>query len=111
MTDKDFIEAGYTELKLSLFNVGCNTAMFQKRFDDDYGKKYFITVDKWDFSRYEPNREPSYEFRSKVYEKDTHEAMDITFLEGWTIECVEAWMEKHWNSEEYDYYERFDEYE
>ena len=107
MTDKDFINAGYTEWEPSPLNGECNTAMFQKRFDDDYGKKYFITVDKWDFSRYEPDRKPSYEFHSQVYEKNTHEAMNITFLEGWTIDRVEKWMNDHWNTDEYDYYERF----
>ena len=107
MTDKDFIEAGYTQWKPSPYNGECNTAMFQKRFDDDFGKKYFITANKWDFSRYEPDREPSYEFTSQVYDKSTHDAIDITFLVGWTIERVEKWMDDHWSADEYDYYEKF----
>ena len=51
----------------------------------------------------------SYEYESQLYEKDTHEPINISHFGGWKVDKVEAWYEKHWNNEDYDYYERWDE--
>ena len=115
MNEKTFeeklIEKGYVEFEPSPLDNGVTT-MFQKRFDDKIGKKYFITVKRWDFPPHPYTGEhipTSYEYESQLYEKDTHNPINISHFSGWDIDKVEMWYERHWNNEEYDYYEKWDE--
>ena len=52
MTDQDILARGYKEFKPTPFHNSGIVKCFQKRFDDDNGKKYFIDIHKWDFSMY-----------------------------------------------------------
>ena len=47
MNDKEILENGYHEYKPTCFHNDGITKCFQKRFDDDIGKKYFIDINKW----------------------------------------------------------------
>ena len=47
MTDEYLIEQGYKKYEPTRFDNESVVARFQKRFDDDFGKKYFIDVLKW----------------------------------------------------------------
>ena len=47
MTDEYLIERGYKKYEPTRFDNESVVARFQKRFDDDFGKKYFIDVLKW----------------------------------------------------------------
>lgn len=107
MNDKVLLDAGYKKYSAPSIWGDFVEVIFQKRFDDEIGKKYFIDVKKCTSSYYD---EPHYEVETQLYQKDTHNAMNITWLHGWeNIEEIESWMEKFWNNEEYDYYERWDE--
>ena len=44
MTDEYLLERGYKQYKPTQFDNESVVARFQKRFDDDFGKKYFIDV-------------------------------------------------------------------
>lgn len=110
--EEKLIEKGYTEFKPSSIDSDAVTKCFQKRFDDSIGKKYFITIKRWDFPPHPYTGEQiptSYEYESQLYEKDTHEPINISHFGGWKVDKVEAWYRKHWNNEDYDYYERWDE--
>ena len=47
MTDEYLVEHGYVKYNPTFFDNESVVARFQKRFDDDFGKKYFINVLKW----------------------------------------------------------------
>ena len=107
MNDKVLLDAGYKKYSAPSIWEDFVEVIFQKRFDDEIGKKYFIDVKKCTSSYYD---EPHYEVETQLYQKDTHNAMNIVWLHGWkSIEEIENWMDKFWNNEEYDYYERWDE--
>lgn len=70
------------------------TTMFQKRYDDDLGKKYFIDVKIWDWTgTYKIPENYSVEFEGQYYQKDTHNAVNFTFID-WKLEDVESWLDK-----------------
>lgn len=107
MNNEMLIKAGYKKYAPPSVWGDFVEVLFQKRFDDEIGKKYFIDVKKCTSRYYD---EPHYEVEVQLYQKDTHNAMDITWLHGWeSIKEIENFMEKFWNNEEYDYYERWDE--
>lgn len=110
MDDNYIIEKGYYEFSPPATKPDSVVRAFQKRFDDETGKKYFITVYKWDWSRFYREDMPifSYEIETQLYKKDSHYPIDLTFFSGWNIDEVEEHLEKMWNTEDYDYYEEFD---
>ena len=56
MKDREYIkfleDRGYKRYSPSVIDGEGVTDCFQKRFDDEKGKKYFINVKRWDFSRF-----------------------------------------------------------
>lgn len=107
MNDEKLINAGYKKFTPPSIWGDFVETLFQKRFDDSVGKKHYIDVKKCIHKHFD---EPRYEAETQLYQKGTHNAIDITWLNGWeNIEEIENWMEKFWNPEEYDYYERWDE--
>lgn len=109
--DQFFIDKGYKEYPPSGFHNQCIAKCFQKRFDDEIGKKYFIDVNKWDWTPFS-DRVPfdtTYEFTTQLYQKDKHEAVNLDFHSSWSLEDVEEYMEKIFASGMWDYYERWDE--
>ena len=111
MTDQDFIERGYKEFRPTSLDSPYVEKCFQKRFDDDRGKKYFITVKKWEGWTHPHTGDkspPGYEYDIQMYKKGDHDAIDILFHSTWSIEAVEDYMEKLWNTGLFDYYELWD---
>lgn len=110
MCDKDFINKGYKEYKPSPVDNECVVRCFQKRFDDDIGKKYFINAKEWDWHKYELSVPVNYEFDFEIqlYSKDLHEPVNLNFFSGWSIDKVEQYVESIWSSGMFDYYERWD---
>ena len=116
MTDEYLIEHGYKKYEPTYFDNKSVVARFQKRFNDDIGKKYFIDIHKithewmreWDKKQswYIPY---SYEFSCQLYKKDTHAAVNMQFFSDWTIEQVEEFVERLFQNGELDYYERWNE--
>lgn len=90
------IKNGYKKYKPSPIDNECITDLYQKRFDDDIGKKYFITINRWNS-----------ECTTQLYQKDTHNVLDISFHKDWELKDVEFYIEKLFNTGKFDYYERW----
>lgn len=114
-TDEYFFNLGYKKYDKSQFDLDITIYNFQKRFDDEKGKKYFIDVHKvsneW-FSVSEKNKERyvpySYTYSCQLYKKGTHAPVNMEFFSDWTIDQVEEFVEKLFQNGELDYYEEFD---
>lgn len=116
LTDDYFLNRGYEKYDRTQFQPDMVMYNFQKRFDDENGKKYFIDIHKnsnkwmreWDKQQewYMPY---FYEFSCQLYKKDTHAAVNMEFFSSWTIGQVEEFVEKLFQNGELDYYERWDE--
>jgi hypothetical protein len=109
MTDEYILSKGYKEFKPTQFDGSNVIKCFQKRFDDDKGKKYFITIKKWDWREFHREDMPdySYELETQLYKKDSHCPLNLTFFNGWTVDDVENHLEEMWNPDIYDYYEEW----
>ena len=110
MCDDDLLEKDYAKFKPSKFDSDGVEVIFQKRFDDDIGKKYFITVKKWKAWTHPYTNEtfPStYEFFVQMYKKDSHDPIDILFHSSWNLIDVEKYMDELWSTGLFDYYELF----
>lgn len=116
-TDDYFLERGYHKYDRTDFQRGeLYLYNFQKRFDDDKGKKYFIDVHKisheWmrEWDKQQPWYTPySYTYSCQLYKKDTRAPVDMEFFSDWTIEQVEEFVERLFQNGELDYYEKYDE--
>lgn len=110
MNDNDILNAGYKEYKPTPFHSEGVTRCFQKRFDDEKGKKYFIDINKWEFPPHPHTGEQipeSYEFETQFNKND--KPMNITLFNRWEIEEVEQFFEEMWIKMNLDYYERWEE--
>ena len=114
--DKHLIEKGYKQYEPTQFDErGFVVARFQKRFDDENGKKYFIDVVKhsWDFVQ--PSRrdkwwkEFTYEYEVQVTFGENKNSLNLNFFSSWTIEEVEEYMEKFFDVMGVNYYEKWSE--
>lgn len=116
LTDEYFLNRGYKKYNKSPFQSDIYLYNFQKRFDDEHGKKYFINVHKVEFEQilkyltdvklctpYE------YTYSCQLYKKDSHAPVDMEFFSDWTIEQVEEFVERLFQNGELDYYEKWDE--
>ena len=110
MTIQDILERGYHEYKPTMFDQYVEKC-FQKRFDDETGKKYFIEI-----KLYEPIVHPitgetyphTYEYETQLHNLDD-EPVNLQFFAGWTIDKVELYVEKLFDTGWFQYYERWDE--
>ena len=108
MTGQDFIDAGYTRWD-PVLNADCVTDLYQKWFKDDNGKRYAITVERWDFNRISPlKQKPKFQWSVQFNNKSNGETVDITCLHGWSIEDAEKFYADLWNTGWFKYYERYD---
>ena len=119
MEINELLEKGYKEYSPSAeFEIGVNR-MFQKRFDDEYGKQYFITVytfKPWThpYTHEEFISEP--EFRVQLYSSNDHKPLNLNFFSGWSIDEVEDYVWKIFimcqssgkTLRMFDYYERWE---
>lgn len=111
-----FISKGYHKYNPTPFDSDHTVSRFQKRFDDDQGKRYFIDCVQYDNS-YMPQHykdgewytKYTYEYEIQMYQRDTHNPINLSFFSGWELEQVEEFMEMQWKIGLYDYYERWDE--
>lgn len=116
MNDEYLLERGYKQYKpMPHLDSDLIVAKFQKRFDDDFGKKYFIDVVKWSHDFIPKDRRDewwkpytySYEVYTTMFENE--DAMKIDFYSSWTLEQVEKFMEDFFDKMEPNYYESWDE--
>ena len=116
MTDQDFISRGFKQFPPTypIDSDGIETK-FQKRYDDEIGKRYFITVNKWkpivdhrDGKTWPPNYEYEIYFQ-KDDGNDSTKAIKILLYAGWDIDEVEEYIQKLFETGLFDYYEKWEE--
>ena len=112
MTDEYLLERGYKQYPpISSFYNDYIVAMFQKRFDDDFGKKYFINVLKWSHDYVPQCRRDewwspfSYEYEVQVTIGKNENGLDLKFHSSWTLEEVENFIENFFEKMQPNYYE------
>lgn len=116
--EKELIAAGYKKYTSRLDKQYADY-FYQKRFSDDEGKKYFIN-----FSHYPANRYGQTELKES-WNADVQfitisgPTVDIEYFSFWTeeneynhpitsIEDVEQFFEKMWETNLFEYYEKWD---
>lgn len=110
MTDGYLISKGYKKYKPTPFDQeNFVVARFQKRFDDEIGKKYFINVVKysWDFIDESKRDTYIYEYEGQVSFGENKKSLNLRFSDAWAIEEVEEYMEKLFKVMDANYYEKW----
>lgn len=116
MSDEYLLERGYKQYKQTphLDNDSI-VAKFQKRFDDDFGKKYFIDVAKWSHDYVPEYRRDKwwkpfgYACHLYVTMFEEEKPIYLEFGTSWTVEEVEEFAEDFFNKMKPNYYESWDE--
>ena len=116
MNDEYLLERGYKQYKpMPYLDNEYIVAKFQKRFDDDFGKKYFIDISKWSHDFIPADRRDkwwqpfSYEYDLYVTMFEEENPIYLKFGTSWTLENVEKFAEDFFNKMEPNYYESWDE--
>ena len=112
MNDTELLENGYAQFKPSSFDEEGVETCFQKRITDKVGKKYFITVNKYNLDIHLPDGKisgPSYEFTVYFTNKANNCPVRILFYAGWSIKEAEDIAEKLWQTGLWNYYETWEE--
>lgn len=117
MDDKYLLEHGYKQYpKNPVLDNDSIVAKFQKRFDDNFGKKYFIDIAKWSHDYVPVSRRDEwwtpYSYTYHLYVSMFGEEEKPIYLEfgtSWTLEEVENFAEDFFNKMEPNYYESWDE--
>lgn len=115
MDDKYLLEHGYKQYKTTPLDNDYIIAKFQKRFDDDFGKKYFIDVSKWSHYYIPADRRDKW-WKPYSYEYDLYVTMFgekekpiyLKFGTSWTLEEVENFADDFFNKMKLNYYESWD---
>ena len=104
-------EHGFKEYNPTRFDNDSVILRFQKRYDDDFGKKYFIDILKWDNSYVPANRRDkwwkpySYTYETQITMFKDCKALNFEFFSDWTLEQVEKFMEDLFEKMKVNYYE------
>lgn len=116
MNDEYLLERGYKQYKpMPYLDNKSIVAKFQKRFDDDFGKKYFIDVAKWSYDFIPVSRRDewwtpySYEYHLYITMSEEDKPIWMQFGTSWTIEEVEKFAEEFFEKMKPNYYESWDE--
>lgn len=116
MDDEYLLERGYKEYKPTpVLDNESIVKKFQKRFDDDFGKKYFIDVAKWSHDYVPVSRRGkwwtqfsyAYHLYTSMFEEE--KPIWIELGTSWTLEEVEKFAEDFFTRMEPNYYESWDE--
>lgn len=114
MTDEYLIERGYMEYRPTVLDDKSIVARFQKRFDDNFGKKYFINAIKWSNEyipiqyRTEHFTPFTYEYEAQVTVSEKENPINLQFFADWELEKVEEFMEDLFNKMKLNYYESWE---
>ena len=87
-------------------------ALFQKRFDDDQGIKYFVDIHEYSFENFPevpPQVQDNYRFEGELSFtlKSNGKPVDIKCFIGWTLDEIEQYAEDLWKSGMYEFYEEW----
>lgn len=114
LTDEKLLAMGYKQYAPTGLDHEIVVSRFQKRFDDQYGKKYFINVLKNDHSFIPESQRGDWWTRYRyTYEVqvtcDTGEkTLNLEFFADWTVEGVEKFMADMFEKMKLNYYELWD---
>ena len=114
--DEKLLERGYKQYNPTPFDNSSVVARFQRRFDDDFGKKYFIDVLKWSQEYVPVDRRDKwwkpfvYEYEVQVSVGENQNSISLAFFSHWTIEEVEEFMEEFFEKMQPNYYESWEGY-
>ena len=102
--DKELLDAGFKTYENN------KNLIFQKRYDDEKGKKYIITVEKFEEQEFRNGQilPLHYEYNIQLYSKEYHQPVNLKFFTDWDLDEVEKYIETIWNTSLFDYYEKFD---
>ena len=114
MSDEYLSEYGYKKYNPIPLDNEHIVARFQKRFDDSFGKKYFINVLKWS-NEYIPKTHRgqwwtpfSHEYEVQVEISNDENPLRLHFFSSWSLKNVENFMEDFFEKMHPNYYERWD---
>ena len=115
MTDEYLLNKGYKQYPPTpVLDNDSIVAKFQKRFDDDFGKKYFIDVEKWSHDYIPEWRRDKwwtpfgYVYKTYVTMHEEEKPIYLEFGTSWTLEEVENFVEDFFNKMKPNYYESWD---
>lgn len=116
MDDKYLLDHGYKQYPPNpVLDNNSIVANFQKRFDDDFGKKYFIDVAKWSNDYVPVDRRDkwwkpfNYDYHLCVTMSEEENPIFLEFGTSWTLENVEKFAEDFFEKMKPNYYESWDE--
>ena len=116
MNDEYLLERGYKQYPPTpILDNESIVAKFQKRFDDDFGKKYFIDVAKWSHDYVPIHRRDkwwipfSYAYHLYITMFEEEKPVYLEFGTSWTLEEVEEFAENFFEKMKPNYYESWDE--
>ena len=112
MTSEELIEKGYTRHAPNALDDDCITDVYQRSFRYENNKrKYFLTWNKWDFSRYAAHDEslnnPVFEGVAQLCTHD-EKTIEIKFFSGWDIDDAEQMLEKIYRLGDFRMYDKED---
>lgn len=114
MNDEYILSMGYHQYNPTPYDNNHIIARFQKRFDDDIGKKYFIDVIKWSnefipiYGRSKDWEPFTYEYHAQVTMLEDEKALNFEFFSSWTLNDVEKFMEDFFEKMKPNYYEKWE---
>ena len=115
MTDDDWITAGYKWHDVSNHDLHKHASyLLQKRFDDEEGKKYFITVYCYDRSKYPPPHNKGIGYMPTAHftlgDNMPFFNVEMNGIESWDggVNGVEAWFDALWKGFGKPYYEKWE---
>jgi hypothetical protein len=111
---QEWIDRGYRRYDISYERREMNKLadfMLQKRFDDEVGKKYFITVYCYDRKKYPPEHQknlPEFGYMPTAHFalRDNNPFFNIEMNGINNIDEVESYFELFWNTLNQPYYEK-----
>ena len=110
LTVEQFLEKGYKRFEN---NLSLNRSAFglQKRFDDELGKKYYITVWVYDYSKIDSAMGLRFAPDVQFVLKSTGEYVDIKLHQGTntSVDSIETFYENLWKVLDCKYYELWSE--
>lgn len=108
LTKEQLIAAGYKPFIQRNLKEFTNS-FYQKRFDDENGKKYFITVAEYDNSKYQHlHNLPEFSYQPDSQLVSNGITFNVDMLNPESIQQMEELFEKMWYNLGCEYYELFD---
>lgn len=103
------VPLGFHEYSPTRFDSSGVCICFQKRYDDERGKKYFLNAKVYDFTFTDKVRENYHiSFSCQLYQKGTHDALNIEFID-WNIDQIEKFVDNLFDTGMLEHYETWEE--